>query len=151
MPMDILKLSTDWAKAEVFSAKIVWLFSAVEILAGLGFWYLGRTAMARAFVWPLLLTGFFLIAVGAGLYFANKPRIERFEKEYHHNPDAFAEAEIQRAAGSQRELALVFKILPAIIIIAALVILLFPPFPCRPIASTTIITSEFPMDSRIKS
>ncbi|SRR5258708_31914190 len=145
MLMDIVKLSTDWAKAEVFSAKIVWLFSAVEIMAALGFWYLGRTAIARAFVWPLLLTGLFLIAVGAGLYFANKPRIERFEKEYHRNPDAFVEAEIQRTAGSQRQLALVFKILPAIIIIAALVILLLPAFPWRAIAATTIITAAFLM------
>ena len=31
--MDIIKISTDWARAEVFSAKIVWLFSAVELLA----------------------------------------------------------------------------------------------------------------------
>ena len=31
--MDIIKLSTDWAKAEVFSARIVWLFSVVELLA----------------------------------------------------------------------------------------------------------------------
>src|ERR1700754_503777 len=86
--MDIVKLSTDWAKAEVFSAKIVWLFSAIEIMTALGFWYLGRTAMAKAFVWPLLLTGLFLLSVGAGLYLANKPRIERFEKESHHDPGA---------------------------------------------------------------
>src|ERR1700754_674528 len=107
--MDIVKLSTDWAKAEVFSAKIVWLFSAIEIMTALGFWYLGRTAMAKAFVWPLLLTGLFLLSVGAGLYFANKPRIERFEKGYHDNPDAFIKEEIQRTEKSQKELALVFK------------------------------------------
>ena len=39
--MDIIKLSTDWAKAEVFSAKIVWLFSVIELLAAIGFWYWG--------------------------------------------------------------------------------------------------------------
>jgi ABC-2 type transport system permease protein len=143
--MDIIKLSTDWAKAEVFSAKIVWLFSAIEIMAAFGFWYLGRTSMAKAFFWPLLLTGLFLIAIGAGLYFANKPRIERFEKEYHTNPDAFIKAEIQRTAESQRQLALVFKIMPAIILIAALVILLLPGLPWRVIATTTIITAAFLM------
>lgn len=143
--MDIIKLSTDWAKAEVFSAKIVWLFSAIEILAALGFWYWGRTAMAKAFVWPLLLAGLLLVAVGAGLYFANKPRIERFEKEYHQNPDVFIKAELQRTAESQRQLALVFRILPAIIIIAALVIFFLPMFPWRAIAVTMIMIATFLM------
>ena len=35
--MDILKLSTDWAKAEVFSAKIVLLLSLLIFLAAFGF------------------------------------------------------------------------------------------------------------------
>ena len=143
--MDIIKLSTDWAKAEVFSAKIVWLFSAIEIMAALGFWYWGRTAMAKAFVWPLLLAGLLLVAVGAGLYFANKPRIERFEKEYHQNPDVFIKAELQRTAESQRQLALVFRILPAIIIIAALIIFFLPMFPWRAIAVTIIMIATFLM------
>ena len=143
--MDILKLSTDWAKAEVFSAKIVWLFSAIEIMAALGFWYLGRTTMAKAFVWPLLVAGLLLAAVGAGLYFANKPRIERFEKEYHQNPDAFIKEELQRTAESQRQLALVFRILPAMIIIAALAISFLPMFPWRAIAVTTIMIATFLM------
>jgi hypothetical protein len=60
--------------------------------------------------------GLFLIAVGAGLYAANQPRIARFEKEYRREPKALLESEIQRTAKSQRDLALVFKILPAIII-----------------------------------
>ena len=98
--MDIIKISTDWARAEVFSAKIVWLFSSVEILAAIGFWYWGRTAMARIFPWPLLVMGLFLVAVGAGLYGANNPRIPRFEKEAHLNPKAFISAEIRRTAKS---------------------------------------------------
>ena len=60
--MDIIKWSTDWARAEVFSAKIVWLFSVIELLTAIGFWYWGRTTMARAFIWPLLVMGLFLIA-----------------------------------------------------------------------------------------
>ena len=143
--MDIIKLSTDWAKAEVFSAKIVWLFSAIEIMAALGFWYLGRTAMAKAFVWPLLLAGLLLVAVGAGLHFANKPRIERFEREYHHNPDAFIKEELQRTAKSQKQLALVFKILPAMITIAAIAILFLPVLPWRAVAVTTIILAALLM------
>ena len=143
--MDIIKLSTDWAKAEVFSAKIVWLFSVIEITAAIGFWYWGKTAMAKAFIWPLLVAGLFLTVIGAGLYFTNHPRISRFENECHRNPAAFVQKEIQRTAESRREMALVFKILPAIIIFAVLAILWLPYSLCRTIAIGTIITAAFLM------
>ncbi len=143
--MDIIKLSTDWARAEVFSAKIVWLFSLVEVLAAIGFWYWGRTAMARIFPWPLLVMGLFLVAVGAGLYGANNPRISRFENEAQLNPKAFIGTEIQRTAKSQRDLAMVFKILPGIIIIAAVVIMLAPGAVWRAISVTIILTAAFLM------
>ncbi|HWK07830.1 MAG TPA: hypothetical protein VNS58_29565 [Puia sp.] len=143
--MDIIKLSTDWARAEIFSAKIVWLFSLVESLAALGFWYWGRTAIAKIFLWPLLVMGLFLVAVGAGLYAANQPRIARFENESRHDPKAFLETEIQRTAKSQRDLASVFKILPAIIIVAAAVIAFAPANGWRAISVTVILTAAFLM------
>ncbi len=143
--MNIIKLSTDWAKAEVFSAKIVWLFSGIEIVTGIGFWILGKTATAKAFGWPLLVAGLFLVAVGAGLFFTNNSRIERFERLYHDNPKAFVQEEIQRTAKSQRELRNVFKILPAIIIFAAILILLTPAPLWRAIAITMIVTAAFLM------
>jgi ABC-2 type transport system permease protein len=101
--------------------------------------------MARAFIWPLLLAGIFLAAVGAGLYFANNPRITQFEVEYRRDPTAFLQGEIRRTAESGREMVLVFKILPAIIIFAAAGILLLPPNLWRAIAVTTIITAAFLM------
>jgi hypothetical protein len=143
--MDIIKLGTDWAKAEVFSARIVWLFSALEIGAAIGFWYWGKTAMAKGFVWPLLVAGFFLAAVGSGLYFANHPRITKFETECHRNSELFLQKEIQRTAESKRQLALVFKILPTVVIIAAIMILFVPVSLWRAIAITTIITAAFLM------
>lgn len=143
--MDIIKLSTDWARAEVFSAKIVWLFSIVELLAAIGFWYWGRTSMAKAFIWPLLVMGLFLVSVGIGLYAANHPRITQFENDYQHEPKAFLEAEIQRTARSQRGLAMVFRILPAIVIVAAVVIILAPASLWRAIAVTVILTAAFLM------
>jgi len=143
--MDIVKLSTDWARAEVFSAKIVWLFSTITIIAAIGFWYFGKTVMANAFVWPLLLCGIFLASIGAGLYLANSPRITRFEAEYRRSPEAFLQGEIQRTGESKRQLDLVFKILPAIIIFAAAGILLLSPPLWRAIAITSIITAAFLM------
>jgi hypothetical protein len=124
--MDIVKLSTDWAKAEVFSGKMIWLFSILYILTAIGFWYLGRSAMAKAFVWPLLISGIFLVSVGAGLFFTNKPRIEKFQKEYHQNSSDFIDREVKRTAKSQKQLKLVFRILPRIVIIGALIILFLP-------------------------
>ena len=143
--MDILKLSTDWAKSEIFSSKIVWLFSVIETLAALGFWHLGRTPMAKAFVWPLLMAGLFIALVGAGLFLANNPRIDQFEKEYRLDPDAFVQSEIQRTEKSRRELSLVFKILPVVIVIAAIVILVMPASIWRAIAITVIVNAAFLM------
>ncbi len=121
--MDILKLSTDWAKAEVFSAKINLLLSLLFFLAAIGFWQLGKTNMAKAFVWPMLVAGILIAAVAAGLFFANKPRITQFETAYNTDAKAFAQTETQRTAKSQNDLALVFKVLPLIIIAAALLIM----------------------------
>ena len=118
--MDILKLSTDWAKAEVFSAKISLLISLLFFLAAIGFWQLGKTAMAKAFVFPMLIAGILVVAVAAGLYFANNPRIIQFETAYKTDAKAFVQTETERTAKSQHDLALVFKILPFVIIIAAL-------------------------------
>jgi len=124
MDMDIIRLSTDWARAEVFSAKMVTLLSVLFFLVALGFWLFGKTAMAKAFVWPLLITGVLMIAVAAGLYFANEPRILSFETAYENNPNEFIQSEIARSAKSQKDLStIVFKVLPAIIIVAALLIM----------------------------
>ena len=135
--MDILKLSIDWAKAEVFSAKIVLLLSLLFFLAALGFWQLGKTIMAKAFVWPMLrrVYGY---AVSAGLYFANKPRVTQFETAYNTDAKAFVQTETERTAKSQNDLALVFKVLPLIIIAAALLIMFVNTPLWRAIGITTI-------------
>lgn len=137
--MDILKLSTDWAKAEVFSAKMTLLTSLLFFLAAMGFGQLGKTAMAKAFVWPMLVAGVFLVAVAAGLYLANKPRIVQFETAYHSDAKTFIQTEIQRTAKSQNDLTLVFKVLPLIIIAAALLILFVNTPLWRAIGITTLL------------
>jgi ABC-2 type transport system permease protein len=143
--MDILKLSADWAKSEVFSSKIVWLFSLIELSAALGFWYFGRTPMAKSFIWPLFIAGLLIALVGAGLFFANNPRIDRFQQEYRLDPNAFVQSEIQRTEKSKGELALVFRIVPAVIMLAAAVILLVSDGAWRAIAITVIINAAFLM------
>ncbi len=136
--MDILKLSTDWAKAEVFSAKISLLLGLLFFFAALGFWQLGKTAMAKAFVWPMLVAAVLMVAVSAGLYFANKPRISQFETAYNSDAKAFLQTETERTAKSQNDLALVFKVLPLIIIAAALLIVFVNTPLWRAVGITTI-------------
>jgi ABC-2 type transport system permease protein len=136
--MDILKLSIDWAKAEVFSAKIVLLLSLLFFLTAFGFWQLGKTAMAKGFVWPMLVAGVILVAVSAGLYFANKPRITQFQAGYNTDAKTFVQKETKRTAKSQKDLALVFKVLPLIIIVAALSIVFVNKPLWRAIGITTI-------------
>lgn len=136
--MDILKLSTDWAKAEVFSAKIVLLLGLLFFLAALGFWQLGKTNMAKAFVWPMLVAGVLIISTSAGLYFANKPRISQFEIDYRADAAAFLQKETARTAKSQQELALVFKVLPLLIIAASLLIIFLNTPTWRAIGITVI-------------
>lgn len=136
--MDILKLSTDWAKAEVFSAKMILLLGFLFFLTAFGFWQLGKTSMAKALVWPILISGILLIAVSAGLYFTNKPRITQFEIAYKNDSKAFVQTEIARTAKSQNDLALVFIVLPFIIIVGALLIMLVNTPVWRAIGITTI-------------
>jgi len=90
-------------------------------------------------VWPLLVAGLFLVAVSAGLYFANKPRIAQFETAYKNDADAFTKSEIERTAKSKHDLALVFKILPAIIIAASLLIMFSQAPLWRAIGVTTVL------------
>src|SRR5258706_12521349 len=137
--MEIIKLSTDWAKAEVFSAKMAGLLSLLVFLLALGFWQLGKTPMAKSLGWPLFVAGLLLVAVSAGLYFANKPRIAQFEAACKNDSKSFIQNEIVRTTKSKHDLALVFKILPAIII-AAVLLIMFSQAPLwRAIGVTTIL------------
>ncbi len=138
MEMNILKLGIDWAKAEVFSAKISFILSLLFFLAAIGFGQLGKTEMAKAFLWPMLVAGILVIAVSAGLYFANKPRITQFETAYNTDAKAFVKIETERTAKSQNDLALVFKVLPLVIIAAALSIMFVNTPLWRAIGITTI-------------
>ena len=124
--MDIIKFATDWAKAEVFSARF-FIFFALLLLAGsAGFWQLGKTEIARSFIVPALVTGILLLAVGVGIFYANKSRITSFQEAYEKDAAAFVQSEIQRTDKSLGEYrTIVFKVIPMIIVVAALLIVFF--------------------------
>ena len=79
--MEIIKFATEWAKAEVFSARF-FIFFALLLLAGsAGFWQLGKTEIARSFIIPSLVTGILLLAVGVGIFFMPTNRELRLFKK----------------------------------------------------------------------
>lgn len=122
--MDILKASTDWAKSELFSTPFFVLFGIAFLVASFGFWQLGKTGMARAYIIPTLVAGSLLVIIGLGLFFTNKSRLANFPIAYENDASAFIESELTRAKATIKEYnTIVFKAIPLIIIICSLIIL----------------------------
>ncbi|MEQ8714253.1 MAG: hypothetical protein RIC80_14625, partial [Cyclobacteriaceae bacterium] len=70
--MEILKTAIEWAKAEVFSTRFFIYFAILFLAASVGFWQLGKTEIARAYIIPMLIAGALLLTIGLGLFFTNK-------------------------------------------------------------------------------
>jgi len=136
--MDILKTATDWAKAEVLSSTFFILFGVLFVLASIGFWQMGKTDMARAYIIPTLVAGALLLTIGLGLFFTNKARISSFAADYNQDAPAFVKSEIARAESTLIEYKnVVFTAIPLIIAACALVIM----FVNKPIWRASMITS----------
>jgi len=136
--MDILKTATDWTKAELFSTPFFILFGFLFVLASIGFWQLGKTEIARAYIIPTLVAGLLLMIIGLGLFFTNKSRVTQFETAYNSDSTAFVEAEIVRAEATLKEYqTIVFKAIPLIIAVCSLIIL----FVDKPIWRASMITT----------
>ncbi|MEQ8361051.1 MAG: hypothetical protein RH860_16280 [Cytophagales bacterium] len=122
--MDILKSATEWAKAEVFSSSFFILFGIVFVMASIGFWQLGKTDIAKAYIIPTLVAGVLLLIIGLGLFYTNKSRISQFEMAYKKNASTFVESELVRAERTLNEYkTIVFTAIPLIITACALVLL----------------------------
>ena len=136
--MEILKASTDWVKAELFSTPFFILFGVVFVASSIAFWQLGKTDMARAYIIPTLVAGVLLMTIGLGLYFTNKSRMTNFEKDYNANSSAFVASELERAEGTLKEYKqVVFTAIPIIIAVCALLIV----FLNTPIWRASLITT----------
>ena len=136
--MNILKTATDWAKAELFSTPFFILFGILFVLASVGFWQLGKTDMAKAYIIPTLVAGILLMTIGLGLFFTNKSRITQFETAYNSNAFAFVESELTRAEATLKEYqTIVFKVIPLIIAICSILIV----FLDKPVWRASMITT----------
>lgn len=137
--MEILKVATEWAKAEVFSSRFFIFFAILFLTASIGFWQLGKTEIAKAYIIPTLVAGGLLLAVGVGIYFTNKSRVTSFAEAYQANPQEFVQSEIARSDKSIGEYqTIVFKIIPFIIIVASLLIVFIDKPTWRATCITTI-------------
>jgi len=122
--MDILKLATEWAKAEVFSTRFFIFFAVAFLLASLGFWQLGKTEIARAYIIPTLVTGTILLIIGSGLLYTNIQRVSQFETAYNEDKTAFVASEFERIEKALNEYrTIVFKAIPIIIAVVSLLII----------------------------
>lgn len=136
--MDILKTATDWAKSEMFSTTFFIIFGIGFVAASIGFWQLGKTDLARAYIIPTLVAGAMLMTIGFGLFFTNKARVAQFERGYNSNPSAFVASESERAEETLKEYKnVVFTAIPLIIASCALVIM----FVNAPIWRASMITT----------
>lgn len=136
--MEVLRLATSWAKAEVFSTQFFILFGAGFLLASFGFWQLGKTDIAKSYVLPTMVAGTLLLIIGFGLFFTNKSRVVQFEKSYHEDERAFVKTELERIDATLNEYkTIVFKVIPIMIVICALLIV----FVDKPIWRASMITS----------
>ena len=97
--MEILKIAVEWAKAEVFSTRFFIFFAILFIIVSIGFWQLGKTDIAKAYIIPTLVAGVLLLTIGLGLFFTNKSRIKEFETAYNSDSSAFIASEIARTEG----------------------------------------------------
>ena len=136
--MELLKLATEWAKAEVFSTRFFILFAIGFLIASVGFWQLGKTDLAKAYIIPTLVAGILLLIIGSGLNYTNIQRVKQFEKDFYTDASAFYQSEIERSEGTLNEYSVVFKVIPILIIIAALLILFINTPTWRAISITII-------------
>ena len=121
--MELLKLATEWAKSEVFSTRFFILFAILFLIASVGFWQLGKTDLAKAYIIPTLVAGILLLIIGSGLNYTNTQRVKQFEKDFNTDASAFYQSELERTESTLKEYTVVFKVIPIMIIIAALFIL----------------------------
>jgi len=136
--MDVLKLAIEWAKAEVFSTRFFIAFAILFLIASIGFWQLGKTETARAYIIPTLIAGVLLMTIGLGLFYTNKSRITQFEKAFNEDASAFVTSEFIRIEKAINEYkTIVFKGIPIIIILASLLII----FVHKPIWRASAITT----------
>lgn len=136
--MNVLKAATEWAKDELVSTPFFVLAGVVFLAISLGFWQVGKTDLAKAYIIPTLVAGTLLVIIGLGLFFTNKNRITQFETAHTTDASAFIASELERTEATLKEYKnIVFTGIPIIIVICSMVLF----FVNAPIWRASMITS----------
>jgi fatty acid desaturase len=121
--MDILKTAHEWAKVELVTTKIFMLFGIVFIAIGTGFWLLGKSDVARSFIWPQIVVGVLLLTVGVGLHVAYLNRMNGYLDAFNKDVLSFVQSEIDYANKTIASYeGTVFKVIPLIVAFASILI-----------------------------
>ena len=122
--MDIIKTTLDWTRAELLSSMIFVFFGLLVLMISFGFWQLGKTEMAKAFVIPCLIAGGLVLAIGLGIGVQSYGRLSSFPMAFDTNPTAFVTSELNRAETVLAQYRLfVYRIFPIAIAICAILFL----------------------------
>ncbi len=122
--MDILGIATQWAKDEIFSSKLFIVAGVIFLIISIGFWQLGKTEIARAYIVPFAVCSGLLLIIGGGLTYNNYTRLKAFPDAYNDNQTEFIASEIERTENTITSTeSTIFKWIPILIIAAALLII----------------------------
>lgn len=122
--MDILKTSTDWARAELLSNGLFALFGVMFLVASLLFWSKGETDIAKAFVFPMLAAGVLMLVLGGGLFYGTWKSLARFPTNFADDDARFVALEVERVDRTIAQYGTaVFNVMPLMISVAALLII----------------------------
>ncbi len=122
--MDTLGIALQWAKDEIFSSKLFIVAGAVFIIISIGFWQLGKTDIARAYIVPFAVCSGLLLIIGGGLTYNNYSRLRTVPDAYNENRTEFIASEIERTESTITSTeSTIFRWIPTLIIAAALLII----------------------------
>ncbi len=137
--MDILGIASQWAKEEIFSSKLFIAAGVLFVVIAIGFWQLGKTEIARAYIAPFAVCGALLLIIGGGLTYNNYSRLRAFPTSYNIDRTEFIEEEIERTDSTITSTEnTIFKWIPILIIVAALLIIFVDKPMWRAASITTI-------------
>ena len=85
-----------------------------------------------------MVAGILLLIIGSGLNYTNIQRVKQFKKDFNTDASAFYQSEIERSESTLKEYTVVFKVIPILIIVAALLILIMNTPTWRAISITSI-------------
>lgn len=123
--MDPLKTATDWSRAEMISNGVFILMGLAFLAICLCMWQMGRTDMTRAFVWPMLVAGTLLLILGGGLLYGTWVGLSGFAGAAT-DGQGFVASELARIDQTRVGYATaVFKVMPLLVMAAALGLVVF--------------------------